>query len=134
MSFIDDLALLAGRILMAALLLPSGVKKLTDIGGTTAMLGRMGLPYPDILAIVAAVVETGTPLLLVLGLLPRLTAILAGGFVLVATLTAHRFWEFPDAGAQAMQQIQFLKNMGIIGGTMFYFVSGPGRFALGKKG
>lgn len=134
MSFIDDLALLVGRLLMAALLLPSGFKKITDLGGTTAMLGRMGVPYPDILAIVGAVVEAGTPILLILGLLPRITAILAGGFVLAATLIAHRFWEFPDAGAQAMQQIQFLKNMGIVGGLMFYFVAGPGRFALGKKG
>lgn len=133
MRFLDDLALLTGRILMAALLLPSGVKKLMDIGGTTQMLAAKGLPMPEILAIAAGAAETVAPILLVLGLVPRITAILAGGFVLVATLTSHRFWEIADPAMAMGQQIQFLKNIAIVGGTMFYFVSGAGRFALGGK-
>lgn len=133
MLFLDNLALLAGRLLLAALLLPSGVKKLLDLPGTTAYMTRMGVPAPDAMAIVAGALETGLPILLILGLMPRITAILTGGFILVATLTAHRFWELTEAGPAMMQQIQFLKNLGLIGGTMFYFVSGAGRFALSAR-
>ncbi|MBA4791358.1 MAG: DoxX family protein [Rhizobiales bacterium] len=133
MTFLDNLALLTGRILLAVLLLPSGVKKLLDLGGTTAYMTRMGVPAPEAMAIVAGVAETGLPILLILGLVPRVTAVLTGGFILVATLTAHRFWEITEAGPAMMQQIQFLKNLGLIGGTMFYFASGAGRFALGAR-
>lgn len=133
MTVLDNLALLAGRILLAALLLPSGVRKLMDLSGTAAYMGRMGVPSPDIMAIAAGTAETLLPLLLILGVVPRITAVLTGGFILVATLTAHRFWEIADAGPAMMQQIQFLKNLGLIGGTMFYFVSGAGAYALGAR-
>lgn len=133
MRFLDDLALLTGRILMAVLFLPSGVKKLMDLGGTAQMLAAKGLPMPDLFAIAAGVTETAVPILLVLGIVPRLTAVLAGGFVVVATLTSHRFWEIADPAMAMGQQIHFLKNVAIIGGTMFYFVAGAGRFALGGK-
>ncbi len=133
MRFLDDLALLTGRILMAVLFLPSGVKKIMDLGGTAQMLAAKGLPMPDLFAIAAGVTETAVPILLVLGIVPRLTAVLAGGFVVVATLTSHRFWEIADPAMAMGQQIHFLKNVAIIGGTMFYFVAGAGRFALGGK-
>ncbi|TCT05948.1 DoxX family protein [Aquabacter spiritensis] len=131
MLFFDNLALLVGRILLAVLILPSGVRKLMDLAGTTAYMTRMGVPAPDAMAVAAGAAEILLPILLLLGLLPRLTAVLTGGFVLVATLTAHRFWEFSEPGPAAMQQIQFLKNLGLIGGTMFYFVAGAGAYAVG---
>jgi putative oxidoreductase len=43
----------------------------------------------------------------------------------VATLISHSFWTLP-AEAQSAQQTQFFKNVAIIGGLLFYFVSGPG--------
>lgn len=131
MTFIDNLALLCGRILLAVLFLPSGVRKLMDLGGTTNYMTRMGVPAPDAMALAAGVAEIAIPALLLLGVLPRVVAVITGGFVLVATLTAHRFWEITDPAAQMMQQIQFLKNVGLIGGTMFYFVAGAGAFSLG---
>lgn len=131
MTFLDNLALLCGRILLAALFLPSGVKKLMDLGGTAAYMGRQGVPAAETMALVAGIAEVAIPILLLLGVLPRLVAILTGGFIVVATLTAHRFWEITDPAMAMMQQIQFLKNVGLIGGTMFYFVAGAGAFSLG---
>lgn len=133
MTVLDNLALLAGRILLAALLLPSGVRKLMDLPGTTAYMTRMGVPSPDVMAVAAGAAETLLPLLLILGVVPRVTAVLTGGFVLAATLTAHRFWEFAEPGPAMMQQIQFLKNLGLIGGTTFYFVAGAGAYAVGAR-
>ena len=134
MTFIDNLALLCGRILLAVLFLPAGVRKLMDLGGTAAYMTRMGVPAPDVMALVAGAVEVSLPILLLIGVFPRVVAVLAGGFVVVATLTAHRFWEFADPAQQMMQQTQFLKNLGLIGGTMFYFVAGAGAFSVGGRG
>ncbi|MFG1421947.1 DoxX family protein [Roseixanthobacter liquoris] len=134
MNRIDDLALLVGRLLMAALFLPSGIRKATNLGGTAQYLGALGVPSPDLMAIAAAATEIGLPILLVLGVVPRLTAFLTGGFVVVTALIAHRFWDVADPAAAAGQQIHFLKNAAIVGGTMFYFVSGAGAFSLsGRK-
>jgi putative oxidoreductase len=64
------------------------------------------------------------PVELILGVAPRLTALLLIGFTLVASLISHSFWTFADAAQVARQQTQFFKNLAIIGGLLFYFVSG----------
>ncbi len=133
MNRLDDLALLVGRLLMASLFLPAGINKAMDLSKMAGMLAGKGLPVPDLLAALAASAEIGGSILLILGVVPRLTAVLVGGFTLVATLTSHNFWAMPDAAAQAAQQTQFFKNMAIIAGTMFYFAAGPGAFALLRR-
>lgn len=130
---IDSVALLVGRLLIAALFLPAGVGKAMNLAGTTQMMAGKGLPYPEVFAALAAATEIGGSILLVIGVVPRLTAVLVGGFTLVASLLSHNFWTLADPAARAAQQMQFMKNMAIIGGTMFYFVSGPGLLALGGR-
>ncbi|MFG1361522.1 DoxX family protein [Xanthobacter pseudotagetidis] len=133
MHLLDDVALLLGRLFMAALFLPSGLQKATNLSGLTGMLERQGLPYPSTLAILAVIAEIAGPIALILGVASRLTAILLIGFVAVATLTAHAYWLVPDAAAQATQSIQFFKNLAIIGGLLFYFASGPGAISLERN-
>jgi uncharacterized membrane protein YphA (DoxX/SURF4 family) len=53
----NDLALLAVRLTVAALLLPAGIGKLLGLSGFTAMLASKGLPYPDLLAGLAVAAE-----------------------------------------------------------------------------
>ncbi|GGF75773.1 membrane protein [Azorhizobium oxalatiphilum] len=132
MQALDDLARLVGRLLVAALFLPSGVGKAMNLAGFTGMLAGKGVPFPEILAILGAAAEIVGPILLILGLAPRITAVVVGGFCLVAALISHNFWTFTDEAAQLAQRTQFLKNAAITGGMMFYFVSGSGRFSLGN--
>ncbi|TDT91402.1 MULTISPECIES: DoxX family protein [Azorhizobium] len=133
MKFLDNLALLVGRILMASLFLPAGVGKAMNLAGFAGMLAGKGLPMPDVLAIAAATVEIGGSILLVIGVLPRLTAFVVGGFTLIAALTSHQFWDITDSAARMAQQNNFFKNIAIIGGLMFYFAAGPGQYALGRR-
>lgn len=130
MRILDDLALLVGRLCVAALFLPVGIGKIGNVAGFAASLAAKGVPMPVLMTYVVILVEVGGGLLMILGLLPRLTAILLIGFTIVATATSHVFWTIPDAGAAAGQQIHFFKNVGIIGGLLFYFAAGAGAFAL----
>jgi putative oxidoreductase len=129
-SRINDAVLLMARLAVAALFLPAGIGKLSNLAGFTAMLAGKGVPYPDLFAVLGVAAEILGPIALILGVAPRLTAVLLVGFTLVASLISHSFWTFADAAQAAQQQTQFLKNLAIIGGLLFYFVSGAGAFSL----
>jgi len=135
MERVNDASLLVGRLLMAALFLTSGIPKALQGygGGFAKYLGAQGVPYPEILAIVGVAIEVLVPIALILGIFPRLSALLLIAFVIVATAVAHRFWEFPEA-QQSNQMNHFLKNIAVIAGLLFYYVSGPGVWALAGRG
>jgi putative oxidoreductase len=125
----NDVALLAARVSVAALFLPAGIGKLFGLSGFAASLAGKGVPFPELLAALGVAAEIIGPVALVLGVFPRLTALLLIAFTVVATLISHSFWTFPEAAQQA-QQTQFFKNVAIIGGLLFYFVSGPGAYSV----
>jgi putative oxidoreductase len=127
-----NLVLLLGRLLIAAIFVPSGFGKLTHIAGFAHVLARSGVPAPHTLAIVGACVEFFGSLAVVFGFLTRYAALLMAAFTLVAALISHRFWAASGA-AEAAQYTQFMKNMAIVGGFLFLFVTGPGRFSLGRR-
>lgn len=134
MERVNDTFLLVGRLLMASLFLTAGIPKVLQGygGGFAKYLGMMGVPYPEIVGVVAVAIEVLVPIALILGLWPRLSALLLIAFVLVATGLAHRYWEFAEAQQQA-QMNNFLKNIAIIGGLLFYYVSGPGAWSLAGR-
>lgn len=47
----------------------------------------------------------------------------------VATFSSHRYWTFL-AAAQRVQEMNFYKNMAILGGIFFLFIVGPGRLSI----
>jgi putative oxidoreductase len=51
-------------------------------------------------------------------------------FMLVATFSSHRYWEFTDAAARRAQDASFYKNMAMLGGSLFLFVVGSGRLSI----
>jgi putative oxidoreductase len=135
MDRVNDTFLLVGRLLMASLFLTAGIPKaLQGYGGPFAQyLAKLGMPYPEIVAVIAVAIEVLMPIALVLGVFPRISALLLLAFVIIATGLAHRFWEFAEPAARQAQQSSFLKNIAIMGGLLFYYVSGPGAFALASR-
>ena len=129
MDRMNDGALLLGRLLLAALFLPSGFTKLLGFAPFAASLGAKGLLYPEVWAAAAVAIEVLGPIALILGVTPRWTALALIAFVIMATATTHRYWEFADAGARRAQEINFYKNAGVLAGLLFYFASGAGAWS-----
>jgi putative oxidoreductase len=125
----SDLALLLGRIALAALFIPGGFSKLTNLAGFTAMLQKQGVPYADVLGPLGAGVEFLGGIAVLIGFQTRLATMLLILFTIIATMIAHRFWEFEGAARQ-MQQGQFFKNLAILGGFLALWVSGGGRYSI----
>lgn len=57
--------------------------------------------------------------LLVLGKLPRLSALALAGSLIPTTAGGHRFWEAEDDEAKKQQQLHFTKNLAMFGGLLF---------------
>jgi len=127
----SDLALLVARIALAALFIPGGLRKLTDLGAFTAMLNKQGVPLADVLAPIGACVEFFGGIAVLVGVQLRIATLLMILFTIIATLIAHRFWEF-EGPARQMQQTQFFKNLAIIGGFFALWAAGAGRYALDR--
>jgi putative oxidoreductase len=123
--------LLLARIFIAALFLVAGTRKLLAYAATAGYFAKLGFPAPDVVAVLAIVIELGAGLMLLTGWRTRWAAWLLVVFVAVATAMAHRFWQVEPAQF-ANQLNHFLKNVAIIGGLFFVATFGPGRMALDK--
>ena len=135
LSMADDLAvrtqdfvLLCGRILLGWIFVRSGYGKIFDIAGYAASFPGRGIPVW--LAWVAVPAEFFGGIALVLGIATRYVVGVMLIFMLVATFTSHAYWNFTDVAQRRIQDSAFWKNIAIIGGFLFLFVSGPGRFSI----
>jgi putative oxidoreductase len=90
------------------------------------------LPAAQLLAVVAIIVELGGGALLILGWKARWAAGALFVFTLLAALFFHAFWAAAPDQAM-MQQIQFLKNLAIMGGMLYVVVYGSGPVSLEKS-
>lgn len=120
-----DALMLVGRVAMSVIFLVSGWSKITAFAGTAAYVGTV-LPFPELMTVIAIVLELGGGIMLLLGYKVRLAAIALLVFTIVATLGFHTNF------AEQLQQIQFMKNLAIIGGLFYVYAVGAGTYALGN--
>lgn len=123
---------LAARLLMAAIFLVFGIRKVIAYAGTIGYFTKLGFPMPEAMTVLAIVLEIGGGVLLVIGWKTRWVAWLLSLFVLIAMLMAHRYWEF-DGAQYANQMTHFFKNLCIIGGLMMVATFGPGPLSVDKS-
>lgn len=123
-----DALLLIGRILVAAVFL------MTVSGGGPAdfYLKSLNYPAPELMAVLAHVAEWVIVVTLILGFATRLGALIALGFVVIAVLTAHLYWQYP-AAQQPLQWVFLSKDIAIAGGILILFATGGGRYSLDAK-
>ena len=121
----EDAALLFGRVLIAALFLPSGYGKLMAFSSFATSLASKGIPYPEMVAGLLVAAEFLGPLALIIGLWPRWTAVALIGF------TATMLWLTYGPSMTGLifrprQNVEFFQNLAIVGGLLMYFACGPG--------
>jgi uncharacterized membrane protein YphA (DoxX/SURF4 family) len=121
--------LLAGRLILAASLVPVAIARATNVSGFGLQLWMKGMPYPTAVASGVVVAELIGPIALVLGLAPRLTASALIGTTVITTGILHRFWDLAGVARQAEQAL-FLAHAGLIAGLLFYAIAGPGGWSL----
>ena len=123
---------LTGRLLLALLFLPAGIGKIGGFAGTVGYIGSVGLPLPQLAAVLAIVVEVGGGLALLAGYGTRLAALALALFTLVATFVFHNFWAMPAEQAM-VQQLMFLKNIAVVGGLLVLAAHGAGAYSVDAR-
>jgi uncharacterized membrane protein YphA (DoxX/SURF4 family) len=108
----------AGQALLGAMFMKLGFDAARQPGPRVDKAASLGLPLDPELAVRgngAAMVLGGAAL--TLDKLPRLAALGLIAAMIPTTLAGHSFWELDGADRKA-QEIQFLKNAGLVGGLL----------------
>ena len=124
----SDVILLIGRIFLGWIFVRSGYGKIFDIPSYAATFPPRGLPA--FLAYISVPAEFFGGIALILGFATRYVVLVMVVFMLVATFSSHRYWEFTDVAVRRAQDSSFYKNIAILGGLLFLFVGSPGRLSI----
>ncbi|MGW9329245.1 DoxX family protein [Bosea sp. NPDC055594] len=121
---LSDTAKLVGRILLALMFVLGGWSKISGYAGTQAYMASAGVP--GILLPLVIIVELIGGLMIVIGFKTRLVALALFGFTIAATVLFHMNWAAP------MQQLLFMKNLGIAGGFLLLVAAGAGAYSVDR--
>jgi len=121
-----------GRVMLVALFMKSGVEKLMAPAGIAGLLGGKGFPQPIVFAYLAGLAEAGLGLLVAIGWKTRYAAAGLVVFTVVATLLAHNYWAMEGAARRA-NEINFWKNLAIMGGLLMLMANGAGRYSVDRR-
>jgi putative oxidoreductase len=120
-------AALAGRALLSAIFILSGISKISAPAGMVAYIESVGLPFPALALVLAILVELAGGVALVLGYRTRLVA---AGLAVFSVATALAFH---NQLADQNQFIHFFKNLAMAGGLLQVVAFGAGRFSLDAR-
>jgi len=107
----------AALLLLCAAYLQGGFNKAVDFNAAIAEMNHFGLSPAAPLAIAVIVLELGAAALILTGFLRWLGALALGGFTLLATFVALRFWEMPQP-ERFMAANSFFEHLGLVGGFL----------------
>ncbi|WP_241596178.1 DoxX family protein [Rosenbergiella epipactidis] len=124
--------LLIARILLMLLFVIFGYQKLIHFGGTVDYMKALDTPLPTVGALIAVALEFFAGLAIMLGFFTRPIAIIMAIYTLATAIIGHPFWSISGA-AQMAAEINFYKNISIIGGLLLLSVTGAGPYSLDKK-
>jgi putative oxidoreductase len=109
-----------------------GWEKLIGFGGTVGYFAHTGVPLPALSAIIAVVMEFFVGIALILGLFTRPLALIMAIYTLGTALIGHHYWTMSGM-ARMENEINFFKNVSIIGGLLLLYLTGAGRYSIDAR-
>jgi putative oxidoreductase len=131
------------RILLPLLFVIEGIGKFANVGGIARMLQASSLPVPSqldaigvsryvLIGYLAALIETGCGLMVMLGYRTRMAALVLALYTAGTIVLGHPFWAM-DGQIAAVNLTQALKNLSIIAGLLIVAALGAGRYSLDSR-
>ncbi|MBI2617896.1 DoxX family protein [Candidatus Kaiserbacteria bacterium] len=117
---------LVARVLVGGMFLMGGIQKITGFAGMVLFAQSAGLPSPELAITIAIVVEILGGLSVILGYRIFWGALALGIFTIAASFIFHTNF------ADQVQQMFFIKNMGIVAALLYMVRFGAGQFSIEK--
>jgi uncharacterized membrane protein YphA (DoxX/SURF4 family) len=103
---------------LCAAYIQGGLNKLLDFGGAVAEMQHFGLEPALPMAVAVIVTELLGAALVLGGVFRWFGALWLGGFTLVSTFVANRYWELPAGHERFMTANAFYEHLGLLGGFL----------------
>ncbi len=118
-----DVIALIGRILFVLIFLGSGTTgHIGQRKGMAQYAASQGIPAAEALVVLSGVMIVVGGLMVALGVWGDLGALLLLVLVLATAFLVHAFWKVQDPHQRMDQQVHFMKNLGLAGGSILAFV------------
>lgn len=127
MGKFKDISLLIGRILFSLIFIMGAMEHLTKVGYMAGYAASMGVPFPKLAIIFTGLMLLAGSISVLFGFKTKYGAILLILFLAPVTLVMHR------PLSDQMQLMNFIKNMGLIGGAIYIAYLGPGAYSVDGK-
>ncbi|MGA9760933.1 MAG: DoxX family protein [Gaiellaceae bacterium] len=113
---------LAGRILFAIMFFNSGLRgHIIGHKGTAAYARSAKVPFAELSVVVSGLMILVGSVLVALGTWGDLGALLIAAFLVAITPVMHAFWREREPMTRQSQQINFLKNLSLLGAALILF-------------
>ena len=116
------------RVVVGIVFFVHGLQKMFGFGfyGVTGFMGSVGIPLPNVAAVIVTLVELIGGFALIIGLLTRWAAILNGFDMIVATLLVH--WK----NGFFMQKQGYEFTLTLLAACVALVLAGPGCFSIDR--
>ncbi|MEO7022124.1 MAG: DoxX family protein [Ktedonobacteraceae bacterium] len=113
------------RLLLAGIFIMGGWGAMSHPGTRPQKVAAAGIPQPEQAVVLNGALMVLAGLLLCLGIAPKVAASLLVGSMVPTTMVGHPFWKEEPGPGREQQLIQFLKNLGLIGGLLMVVIEKP---------
>lgn len=113
-----DIVFLVGRIIFGGYFVMSGFNHFKNLVGMSGYAASKGVPMPKALVTVTGLLLLLGGLYIVFGFLPTLGIGMLIVFLVPTTFMMHTFWKVEDPMARMGEQINFMKNLALIGALL----------------
>ena len=111
-----------GHLFLSGVFITGGADAFLKPGGRVDKVSHAGIPEPEKAVVLNGAIMVVGGAALALGFFPKLAALVLLGSLVPTTLVGHPFWQEKDAASIKNQQVQFMKNLGLIGALLLVLV------------
>jgi putative oxidoreductase len=136
----NNVIILVARILLSFMFIFSGFGKLSDPAGTAGMIAGAGMPAATLLTYLAGLFELVTGLCVLVGFQTRIVGYALAVFCVFTGIVFHlptvSVPNFPPEATgwiNALNFVNFLKNVTLAGAYLMLATNGPGVYSLDAR-
>jgi uncharacterized membrane protein YphA (DoxX/SURF4 family) len=107
-----------GRILLGGYFIKSGYNHFKNVGALTGYAQSKGVPMAKESVIITGIMMLLGGLGILLGVYVEISVLLLVVFLLGTLVKMHRYWEVADPMARMGENVNFYKNLGLIGALL----------------